>query len=140
MSHSIETIQTVYQAFGRGDIPAILALLAPDVRWEDWGADHSAQRAGVPTMQPRRGPDGVMAFFAEVAKMQIHDFQVLDLFGGATQVAAEVEIEFTVPLTGMRVRDQELHLWTFGADGRIVRMRHYIDTAKHIRAHGLAAS
>jgi ketosteroid isomerase-like protein len=35
---------------------------------------------------------------------------------------------------GGRFRDEELHLWTLGADGRIVRLRHYVDTAKHIAA------
>jgi uncharacterized protein len=139
MSHTIETVQTIYQAFGRGDIPTILALLSPDVRWEDW-ADNSAQRSGVPTLQARRGPDGVTQFFGEVAKMQMHEFKVLDVIGGERQVAAEVLIEFTVPATGLRVRDEELHLWTFGADGKVVRMRHYVDTGKHQRAHGLPAA
>ena len=139
MSHTVETIQTIYQAFGRGDIPAILALLSPDVRWEDW-ADNTAQRSGVPTLQARRGPDGVMQFFGEAAKMQIHEFKVLDVFGGERQVAAEVLIDFTVPTTGARVRDEELHLWTFSADGKIARVRHYVDTAKHQHAHGLAAA
>jgi hypothetical protein len=30
--------------------------------------------------------------------------------------------------------DEELHLWTFDEDGRVVRLRHYRDTAKHIAA------
>ena len=134
----LATVQTIYQAFGRGDIPAILATLAPDVRWEDWSVDHSAQAAGVSTMLTRRGPDGVMAFFGEVAKLQVHEFQLKDMFGGDRQVAAEVEIEFTVPATGIRMRDAELHLWSFDAHGKVVRMRHYIDTARHMRAHGKA--
>jgi uncharacterized protein len=36
--------------------------------------------------------------------------------------------------TGGRMRDEELHLWRFDADGRICGMRHYVDTAKHIAA------
>ena len=139
MSHTIETVQNIYQAFGRGDVPTILALLSPDVCWEDW-ADNGAQRGGVPTMQPRRGPAGVGAFFGAVAELQMHEFKVLDLFGGERQVAAEVLIDFTVPATGVRVRDEEMHLWTFGADGKIVRLRHYVDTVKHLRAFGLSTA
>ena len=49
------------------------------------------------------------------------------------QVAAEILIDAST-LAGRRFRDEELHLWTLGADGRINRMRHYVDTAKHIAA------
>lgn len=56
MSHALETIQSIYAAFGRGDIPAILAQLADDVAWEQW-PDHRAQQAGVPWLQERRGQD-----------------------------------------------------------------------------------
>ncbi len=66
----------------------------------------------------------------------MHELKVLDLIGGAMQVAAEVLIDFTVPDTGERVRDEELLLWTFGADGKVTRMRRYVDTAKHIAAWG----
>jgi uncharacterized protein len=62
---------------------------------------------------------------------------VLDIVGGERQVAAEVAIDFTVPATGRRCRDEELHLWTFAGDGKLVRMRHYLDTAKHLWAHGV---
>ncbi|MCV4754620.1 hypothetical protein OFC37_34675, partial [Escherichia coli] len=50
------------------------------------------------------------------------------------QVAAEVLIEFEVPATGGHVRDEEVHLWTFDGSGKVVRVRHYADTAKHIAA------
>jgi ketosteroid isomerase-like protein len=31
---NLKTVQDIYAAFGAGDIPAILAKLAPDVDWE----------------------------------------------------------------------------------------------------------
>ena len=46
---------------------------------------------------------------------------------------AEIVIAATLP-NGGRFRDEELHLWGFDADGKINRMRHYVDTAKHIAA------
>jgi len=125
-------VQDIYAAFGRGDLPAILDVIAPDCRWEAW-ADNSAQAAGVPEMQPRTGPTGVGEFFGTVAELEIHDFKVLNYLTGPDQVAAEVRIEASTPAGG-RFRDEELHLWTLGADGKVVRMRHYVDTAKHIAA------
>jgi uncharacterized protein len=32
------------------------------------------------------------------------------------------------------LRDEELHLWTLDEQQKIVRFRHYVDTAKHIAA------
>ena len=135
-SDHVQTVNAIYQAFGRGDIPAILDCMSPDVHWEAW-ADNSAQRAGTPHLQPRRGRDGVMAFFNVLGGLQIHEFKVLDVFGGTSQVAAEIVIDFTVQATGRRMRDEEMHLWTFGADGKVLRLRHYIDTAKHAWAYAL---
>ncbi len=51
---------------------------------------------------------------------------------GGNQVAAEIEIEFESPATGRGLRDQEMHLWTFDDSGQVIRLRHYVDTAKHI--------
>jgi hypothetical protein len=45
-----------------------------------------------------------------------------------------MRIEFTVKATGNRLRDEELHLWTFDDAGRVTALRHYVDTAKHIAA------
>lgn len=66
--------------------------------------------------------------------MPIKDFQVLAMMAGGNQVAVEVVIEAEVPSTGGHFRDEELHLWTFDSSGKVIRMRHYTDTAKHIAA------
>jgi len=137
MSHILETVQGLYQAFGRGDVPAILAQLAPDVRWESW-SEHSAQQAGHPLFTLRVGPQQASEFFGVLARnLEIHEFQVLDVFGSGRQAAGECLIDCTWRPTGKRFRDEELHLWTFGDDGKVVRFRHYLDTAKHLRAAGL---
>ena len=138
MSTHLETVQSIYQAFGRGDVPAILSKLSPDVQWEQW-LDNTAQRAGVPWLRAVRGHDGVASFFRVVSELQIHEFKVLDVFGSGQQVVGEIVLDATVPATGERLHDEELHLWTFGADGKVVRLRHYVDTAKHVRAAGVSA-
>jgi ketosteroid isomerase-like protein len=129
----LATVSAIYAAFGRGDILAILDHLADDVRWEEW-ADNTAQAAGVPWLQARRGKAGVLEFFGVMGTMQMRDFRVLSLMAGGNQAAAEIEIEFVVPSTGRTLRDQELHLWTCDDEGKVVRLRHYVDTAKHTAA------
>jgi hypothetical protein len=33
------------------------------------------------------------------------------------------------------LRDEELHLWTLDDHGKVIGLRHYVDTAKHIDAN-----
>jgi uncharacterized protein len=124
---NLGTIKEIYEAFGKGDVPTILAKLAPDVEWEQW-RDNFAQRADVPHLRHKKGPAAVVDFFREVGRLGIREFKVLSVMEGVGQVAAEIEIETA------RFRDEEIHLWTFDEQGQVVRFRHYVDTAKHIAA------
>ena len=132
MSSNLETVQAIYEAFGRGDVPAILEMMSDDVEFDPW-ADSFSHRAGVPWVERRTGRDGVAEFFGLVGQLDIAEFSVLDIMAGENQVAAEIVIEAGVP-GGGRYRDEEMHLWSFDADGKINRLRHYTDTAKHIAA------
>jgi ketosteroid isomerase-like protein len=130
---SVAAVAAIYDAFGRGDVPAILERLADDVSWDaDW-ADNWAQRTYLEHFTPRRGHAGVAEFFGVIGAYTLHDFQVLDLAASERQVVAQIVIDLSTPAGG-RYRDEELHLWTFGEDGRITALRHYIDTAKHLAA------
>lgn len=134
MATLLGTITGVYEAFSRGDVPAILDALDENVAWESW-IDNSAASAGVPWLLPRHGKAGAAEFFGVLgSQMRILDFRVLSMMAGESQVAVEFEIELEVPSTGERFRDEEIHLWTFNDRGKVVRFRHYADTAKHIRA------
>ena len=116
-------VQNIYGAFGRGDIPTILAQLHEDVDWEAW-PDNSAQKAGVPWMQARKGPAGALEFFKVVGTMKFHAFDVVSLMAGGNSVAAEVRLD--VELTsGARFQEEEVHVWTFDDAGKLIRFRHY---------------
>jgi ketosteroid isomerase-like protein len=88
-------------------------------------------------MLPRQGKEGVAAFFGVVATLDIKEFRVLSLMAGGNQVAAEFVLAADVPASGGHYRDEEMHLWTFNEDGKVVRLRHYTDTAKHMAAAGV---
>jgi len=134
---NLATVQTIYEAFGKGDIPAILDVLADDVEWEAW-ADNSAVKAGVPTMVPRHGKDEVVKFFETAGQLEITDLQILNMMEGGNQVAVEFVLEANLPAWGGgHYRDEEIHLWTFNDAGKVTRLRHYIDTAKQIAAFNL---
>lgn len=131
-SSPLQSVEAIYAAFARGDVPAILERLDPEVEWESWN-DNYAQRAGVPWLLPRSGHAGVGAFLQLVGEWRIREFAVRSMMASDRQVAVECVMDADLP-HGSHLRDEEIHLWTFGADGRVTRVRHYADTAKHIRA------
>jgi uncharacterized protein len=137
MSKNVATVNAIYEAFGTGNIPAILETLSDDVRWEDW-RDNFAQKAGVPWMKRQTGKEGALAFFQTIGgSFAVKGFQVLSIMEGGNQVAVEFTLEADVPSTGGHFFEEEMHLWTFDDNGKVVRLRHYLDTAKHIKAAGL---
>ncbi len=130
MSTALHTVQQIYAAFARGEIPAIVELLDDDVQWETWAA-HSAQAADVPWLRAGAGKAAAWRFFEEIGRWKFEDFQVLGLMASESQVAAEAVVDAIVP-SGQRLRDEEMHLWNVNAAGKVTRFRHYADTAKHI--------
>jgi ketosteroid isomerase-like protein len=131
---NLASVQSLYNAFGSGDVDGFLELLADDVEWEAW-ADNTAVVAGVPWLQPHSGRAAVREFFAAVAEMEIVELQVLNMMEGGNEVAVTFVLEAKLPAcAGRSYRDEELHLWTFDDQGKVTRLRHYVDTAKHIRA------
>jgi ketosteroid isomerase-like protein len=126
-------VADIYSAFGCGDVPAILDRLADDVSWDEWEYGNDGQAAGVEHLAAQRGVQGAAEFFASIAGWSVREFTVLDVIGSGRQVVAEVRAAFDLPVGG-RLADEELHLWTFDGSGKVTRFRHYVDTAKHIRA------
>ena len=132
---NLGTVQGVYEAFGKGDIQAILECMAEDVEWEQWGGENTGQSAGVPWLARRSGIGGVGGFFEAVAaNLEIHSFEPSNILEGAYQVAVTIGFDATAKQTGERFQDEELHSGRSTIRGKISGLRHYADTAKQIRA------
>jgi ketosteroid isomerase-like protein len=131
MNHE-QTISSIYAAFGRGDVPTILAALSEDVAWE-WAYDDSI---GVPWLLPRRGPAQVGEFFRVLAtQLVVQRFEVKTLLAKGSVVVGLIDFDATVERTGRVIRErEEAHIWHFDAAGKVVRFRHAADTLQHVRA------
>lgn len=127
---NLRTIQAIYEAFGQGNVPAILDHLADDVEWERGGKDH-----GVPWLKPGVGKAHVGKFFEAIGAFQMTKFAPTNMLEGGNQVVAVIDVELTVNATGKSVSDEELHLWTFAPDGKVTAFHHVLDTAQHIAAY-----
>ena len=125
------TVQNIYAAFGRGDIPAILEMVAEDIEWE-----YAPNRNEVPWLLPRRGRAGVAEFFGAVAaNLEFSQFEVKHILEGELVVVGLIDLTCTVKSTGRELREvDEPHIWRFDERGRIVRFRHAADTLAQTRA------
>jgi hypothetical protein len=127
----LQSAREIYEAFGRGDIPAILSKLSTSV-----DSEYGLISTDVPWLQNRRGHDGAGAFFASLAAVQIHRFAAKGLFENGNVVVALVDIEFTVKATGKQVvEEDEVHIWYFDEQGKVTRFRHRVDTHQHYLAY-----
>ena len=123
MGHAAK-VQEIYEAFGKGDVPSILAALADDV---DWDYGHGSTDA--PWIQPRRGPQAVGAFFQALSALDFQKFEPKELLEAGNTVVALIDVEYTVKANGKRVTEEdEVHVWRFGPDGKVVRFKHAVDT------------
>jgi ketosteroid isomerase-like protein len=131
MKHS-ETVGQIYAAFQRGDIADILNRLADDVEWE-----YSMEPLGVPWLERRRGRAAVSGFFAAMAGFELHRFEPKTFLENGSVVVVLIDVELTVKATGRRiVEEDEVHIWHFDQNGRIIRFAHKVDTHQHWLACG----
>ena len=124
---NVKTVQAIYEAFGRGDVPTILDTLDDAVEWET-----AVPVADVPWLQARPGKANVVGFFESLAPLQITRFEPHTIFDGGDKVF--VLIRFEATNQGKRYSfPNNGHLWQFNAAGKVVKYDHVTDTAQMIR-------
>jgi uncharacterized protein len=122
---NVMTIQRVYEAFGRGDVQAVLESVADDV---DWASETSSTAA--PWYGVRHGKDGVASFFeAFGSTMEVQEFNPYAFAANDSEVHTVVHCRATARATG-KVMDHDLHHFFRFRDGKIAFYRGSEDTAQ----------
>ena len=128
----LATIQSVYEAFGRGDIEGILSHLHPEV---DWGTQVDAPGAElVPMFRNGTGHAAALHYFGGVAALQFHAFVPTRFLTDGDLVYVDLDLDLEHTATGKRARIGEVHRFVV-RDGLIVEYRNYLDTATMIELH-----
>ena len=124
---NIQTVQSIYTAFGHGDIPSILGHLAENSEWEYGMSD-----AGVPWLQPRKGRADVPKFFESPGALDFQKFQPKTLLESGNVVVALIVLAVVVKATGRPIiEEDEVHVWHFDSQERVTRFCHKLDTHQH---------
>lgn len=126
--NNLDTVKQMYEAYGRGDIPAILDKLDENVEWDT----ETSTPGGVPWLEPRRGKASIPGFFESLAPLEFTRFEPHTFFESGEKVFVLIAIEannedkhYAIPNEG--------HLWQFNASGKVVKLDHVTDTALHWR-------
>lgn len=132
-----QIVQTLYAAFGRGDIPALLGQLTDNVDWR-LNVDPAAPGAkSVPDFRPFRGRADVGEFFTIIgSELEFHSFEPASFLTNGNEVVARVKMDFTVRKTGRRLQLESMHYFVLDAAGRISRFTEYLDTLAAAAAWG----
>ena len=116
--------QSAYEAFGRGDVPALAELMADDIEWVDPGDPDENPLAGT-----YRGKEEVLGWFGKLSEqVDFSAFEPRDFIAQGDKVVSLVHAEATVRSTGRSMVQDEAHVWTF-RDGKVARFQIYLDTA-----------
>src|SRR6185369_10068877 len=122
---NIKTISQVYEAFGRGDVAAILDAVTDDV---DWAAEATGMAA--PWYGERHGRDAVARFFADFGSaMEVEEFTPVSFAANDTDVLTVVQFRARSRSTG-KSAVMDLHHYFRCRDGKIAYYRGTEDTAQ----------
>lgn len=120
---NLQAVQEMYEAFGRGDVNAIVDRLADDV---DWGVEPDSKIA---PWHGRRSKAEVPAFFQAIADTHdVTEFTPLAFATNDTDVMVVIRYGFKMRATG-KAGSMDLHHWWRFRDGKVILVRGTEDTA-----------
>ncbi len=119
---TVEVVQSAYAAFGRGDVPAILSLIADDVEWKFCGAK------GLPYTGTFRTKDEIAKWFASIPEVEdILVFEPREFIPAGDNVTVLGWERARARSSGKVFETEWVHIFTV-SDGRIVRFWGMYDT------------
>lgn len=130
MSANTDAVRKVYDAFGAGDVPAVLGAMDDKIDWQE------------PTSLPfenQVGPQAVAENIFGPIVTQVEGFSVTpeEIIDGGDIVCAVGTYRGTGAATGVALDAEFVHVWRFGSDGKITGFHTYTDT--HLWRQALGA-
>ena len=120
---NLRVVQTLFECFGRGDVPGMLKQLDDDVDW------HIKGPAEVPYFGPRRGHDGVLDFFGKLGtNVEFERFAPEHFIPDGERVVVIGSERGRVKATGKSFDNDWAMVFTL-RDGKITHFRSHEDTA-----------
>ena len=123
MGAAASIVKQAYEAFGRGDVPAILNFVADEVDWEFVGS------ANLPYAGRRRNRKEVGECFAAISQAdEIHAFEPREFIEAGEHVTVLGWESSTARETKKTFESEWVHVFTV-RDGKVTRWRGFYNTA-----------
>jgi len=127
---NLQAVRKMYEAMNRGDVMAMIEMVAEEVVW-----GYEVAHSDAPWHTTVHGKRGITRYIgALIENVQIQRIEPQQFVVSDQQVVARVKTEYTVRRTGKRVAVEQVHWWTFDQAGRVVRLWHWEDTAAVLEA------
>jgi ketosteroid isomerase-like protein len=123
---NVKLLRSLYDAFGRGDIPNVLGAMSSDIKW--FQAENNPY---MPSGEAWVGPDAVLNNLFRRIGEEWEGFTVhtKSFHGAGDSVIVEARYSGTFKPTGKSMDTQVCHVWDV-KDGKVTRFQQYVDTAK----------
>jgi uncharacterized protein len=120
---NVSLVQSLYEAFGRGDIPAILGAMDPDIVWD------IPQAPDYPLGGIHRGPQGIASEFFSVIPSYYQEFAAIpqQVVDDGDRVIVLGEYRGKGKASGTAFQVPVTHVYGF-RDGKWIRFQEYTDT------------
>jgi uncharacterized protein len=123
----MQTVQELYDAFARRDLPKVFGLLSPDIE--------IIQSEELPWGGLYRGHDGARQFFAKLGSHINSTLDLERLIDAEDSVVAVGSTHGTVNATGASYRVPIAHVWRV-RDGLVIQTQFFIDNPNMLEALG----
>lgn len=129
MGKSADVVKSVYDAFGKGDVAAVLGTFDPQIQWREAESFLYADR------NPYAGPQAVAEGVFQRIVSDVENFAVVPerFVDGNDTVVVEGRYRGKMKTTGRPVDAQFAHVWQL-RDGKVVRFQQYTDTKQWAEA------
>jgi ketosteroid isomerase-like protein len=123
---NVKFLRSLYDAFGRGDIPTVLGAMSPEIRWHQ--AESNPYR---PNGEAWVGPEAILSNLFLKLGTEWDGFSVhpKSFHDAGDSVVVEARYSGTYKATGKSMDTQVCHVWNV-KDGKITKFQQYVDTAK----------
>ncbi len=123
--------RSMYEAFGRGDIPAVAGMMTPDMVWMEAEGNPYAD------LNPYKGPDKVVSGLFMRLGTEWNGFSATphDFIAEGDRVVVLGRYGGTNLATGQKLDAQFAHVVTV-KNGKVAAFQQYTDTAQQARVMG----
>jgi ketosteroid isomerase-like protein len=126
---NVALVKSLYEAFGRGDVPAVLAAMDPGIVWNE------AENFPYADRNPYVGPGAVLeGVFARLgSEWDGFGLDVEEVLDAGDTVVARGRYKGAFRKTGTRIHAQFAHVWRLRG-GKVAAFQQHVDTAQVARA------